>query len=203
MVNLHNLPDTVQRYLERCPHPIKVTTAHEDELLGTGGTLLRNRAFFGTDPVTLAHTDNLSLFDISAFLRAYAERPSGVEITIMTFRADDPTACGIVELDEYGIVQAFHEKVPNPPENIASAAVYVLGPSVLATRERLGRAKIDFSTEVLPRYMQRINGFHNDVYHRDIRTLPSLLAARKEISRAASAAGRLLEKPQGESWESA
>ena len=34
---------------------------------------------------------------------------------MMTFVTDAPMACGIVELDEQGLVQEFHEKVASPP----------------------------------------------------------------------------------------
>ena len=44
----------------------------------------------------------------------------------------------------------------------------------------LGKNTIDFSTEVLPHFLGRINTFHNDDYHRDIGTMQSLLAARAE-----------------------
>ncbi len=39
---------------------------------------------------------------------------------------------------------------------------------------------IDFSTEVLPYFMGRINTFHNDIYHRDIGTIESFLTAQWE-----------------------
>ena len=35
-------------------------------------------------------------------------------MTMMTFRTDDPSSCGIVEVDENGIVIGFHEKVKTP-----------------------------------------------------------------------------------------
>ena len=43
---------------------------------------------------------------------------------MMTFHADR-RRCGIVELDDEGIVVNFHEKVSNPPSNIANGAVFV------------------------------------------------------------------------------
>lgn len=75
---------------------------------------------------------------------------------------------------------AFYEKVENPPGNLANAAVYILSPAVLEFLSGLGKEEIDFSTEVLPHFMGRINAFHNEVYHRDIGTLESLAAARAE-----------------------
>ena len=53
----------------------------------------------------------------SAFERAHVNRPLGCVMTMMTFRTDDPSSCGIVELDDSGVVVEFHEKVENPPGN--------------------------------------------------------------------------------------
>ena len=112
----------------------------------------------------------------------HANRPSGCEMTMMTFSTSTPESCGIVELDEYGVVKAFHEKVKNPPGNLANGAVYILEPSIIGFLEGLGKRIIDFSTEVLPRYIGRIFTFHNDIYHRDIGTIESYNAALKEFN---------------------
>ena len=165
-------------------HPVTLTTVYEEKLLGTGGTLLKNRKFFRNEPCMLVHADNLSIFDVRDFVRRYQEREKGVEITMMTFDAAEPETCGIVELDRRGIVKAFHEKVRNPPGNLANAAVYVLSPSVVDFLAGLGKEVIDFSTEVLPHFMGRINTFHNAIYHRDIGTLASLQAAQREYPAA-------------------
>ncbi len=103
---------------------------------------------------------------------------------MMTFNTTEPEACGIVELDERGLVRAFHEKVKNPPGDLANAAVYILSPSVMDFLTGLGKEVIDFSTEVLPHFMGRINVFHNEIYHRDIGTVESLLIAQNEYPAA-------------------
>ena len=105
-------------------------------------------------------------------------------MTMMTFRTDAPETCGVVEVDSRGIVQAFHEKVPNPPGNLANAAVYILAQGVIDHIAGLRKEHVDFSTEVLPHYLGRINTFHNDIYHRDIGTKESLQAARREYPAA-------------------
>lgn len=182
LVNLHYLPAAVTGYLRGSGYGSNVSIVHEDRLLGTGGTLLRNRNFFGTGPAMLIHADNLSFFDVQAFVQRFETRMSGIEITMMTFATDDPESCGIVEVDDAGVVRAFHEKVQDPPGNLANAAVYIVAPSVMEWMATLGKEVIDFSTEVLPGYVGRINTFHNDVYHRDIGTADSLLAAEREIA---------------------
>uniref|UniRef100_UPI0035B2223C nucleotidyltransferase family protein n=1 Tax=Hylemonella sp. TaxID=2066020 RepID=UPI0035B2223C len=186
LVNLHYLPDPVREFLAANMHPLMISTVMEEQLLGTAGTLLRNRSFFRDAPVMLVHADNLSLFDVRAFVSCFERRSPDIAITMMTFYTDQPSTCGIVELDADGVVQAFHEKVENPPGNLANGAVYILAPEVIDYVASLGKEVIDFSTEVLPHYMGRINTFLNSTYHRDIGNLASLVLAQAEYPQVAA-----------------
>ena len=181
LINLHYLPEVVRPHIKKYRYPVEISIVCEENLLGTGGTLLKNRDFFHHEPLMLIHADNLSIFDMSGFAQRYENRAKNVEITMMTFEASKPEACGIVELDDQGIVVAFHEKVENPPGSLANGAVYILSPAVLDFLVSLGKEVIDFSTEVLPQFMGRINTFHNDIYHRDIGTVESLMDAQREF----------------------
>ncbi|HSW71388.1 MAG TPA: sugar phosphate nucleotidyltransferase, partial [Gammaproteobacteria bacterium] len=89
--------------------------------------------------------------------------------------------CGIVETNASGLVVAFHEKVAEPPGIRANAAVYIVEPSVLVFLASLKKTVIDFSTEVLPHYLGRMQVFHNSDYHRDIGNLESLRLAELEF----------------------
>ena len=180
LINLHYFPEQVKSYISNCKHGVNIRIAHEDKLLGTGGTLLRNKSFFKNEPVMLIHADNLSLFDASAFLNTFYLRDHNVEITMMTFNTDSPESCGIVEIDEHGLVSAFYEKIKNPPSNLANAAVYILSPKVIDFIGRLNKEEIDFSLDVLPNFIGRINTYHNKIYHRDIGTIKSLMLAQSE-----------------------
>ena len=190
LINLHYLPDAVLAYVKQCGYPVNITTVFEEELQGTAGTLLRNREFFKDEPAMLIHADNLSLFDVHAFIERSETRSAGIDITMMTFRTDAPETCGIVEVDQDGVVRGFHEKVRNPPGNLANAAVYILAPPVMEFIAGLGRDVVDFSINVLPRFVGRINTFYNGTYHRDIGTKESLAAARREYAAAIAIHGR-------------
>jgi mannose-1-phosphate guanylyltransferase len=180
LINLHYFPELVKSYILNCKYPVNIKVVHEDKLLGTGGTLLKNKLFLKNEPVMLIHADNLSLFDVSAFLNAFYLRDHNVDITMMTFNTDLPENCGIVEINEYGLVSAFYEKVKNPPSNLANAAVYILSPQVIDFIESLNKEEIDFSIDVLPNFIGRINTYHNEIYHRDIGTMKSLMLAQTE-----------------------
>ncbi len=181
LVNLHYLPEKVQAYVSASPYKKYIRTVYEENILGTGGTLLRNRAFFNNEPIVLIHADNLSVFDFKAFVKTHQARPEHCAITMMTFETDSPKRCGIVELNSDKVVRAFHEKVEVPPGRLANGAVYIVEPIVLDFLYSLGKKTIDFSTEVLPRYLGKIYTFHNTTYHRDIGTMESYRQAQKDF----------------------
>lgn len=181
LVNLHYFADKVRAFIEKSEFKNYTTMVYEPKLLGTAGTLLKNRKFFDGHQIMLVHADNLSKFDVRKFIACHEQRPAGCEMTMMTYKTLTPKSCGIVELDDRGVVAAFHEKVPSPPGNLANGAVYILEPAVFDFLEGLGKDTIDFSTEVLPYYMGRIYTFHNDVYHRDIGTMESYGSAEQDF----------------------
>jgi len=183
LVNTHYLPDPVRRFAAASPWRERIDLAHEADLLGTGGTILANRDYFGDAPFLVAHADNLTQFDVEAFLARHRGRPAGCELTMMTFATDAPRSCGIVTETAEGVVTGFHEKVADPPGNRANAAVYVFEPSVLAFLAAMRKPVIDLSTEVIPHFTGRICTFFNDAYHRDIGTLESLAKAEAEFPR--------------------
>ncbi len=185
LVNTSYLSSQVEEYINNSIYKDKVTLIHETELLNTGGTLLENKEFFisnNNEPFLLVHADNLSFCNFNNFIDTHKNRPNNTEITMMLFKSNTPSSCGIVELDDENIVQQFYEKVENPPSNLANGAVYICEQSLFTFLESLGKKDIDFSNDVLPNYLGKINTFLNDVYHRDIGTVESYALAQIEIS---------------------
>ena len=125
LLNTHYLPEKVLEFVYASPWRNRISTVHEDVLLGTGGTVLANRAFFGNTPFLVAHADNLTRFDVAAFMARHRDRPPGAEITMMTFDTDDPRSCGIVEEGADGMVTAFQKK-----ESIVAALQHDCEPPV-------------------------------------------------------------------------
>ena len=181
LINTHHFPEMVNKHVENSPWCDGITVLYEDTLLGTGGTILRNRSFFGDEAFLVIHTDNLTLFDLHKFQARHTAAPDLVYITMMTFLTDTPESCGIVEEDAGGMVLAFHEKISNPPGNKANGAVYIFEPTVIQFLTELDQEIIDLSTEVIPHFIGNIQTFENSVYHRDIGTLESLHLAEIEF----------------------
>lgn len=182
LVNTHHLPERVRQFVAQSRWHERVTLVHEKRLLGTAGTVLKNRDFFQGKTFLLAHADNLTRFDVRDFITRHARRPAGTLITMMTFRTDAPQTCGIVEQDARGVLIKFHEKTANPPGDLANAAVYIIEPEVLDFLSGLNKKVIDFSTEIIPAFLGRICTWENTDYHRDIGTPESLQLAEIEFS---------------------
>lgn len=181
LVNTHYLPDVVRDFVNHSPWRKQIDLVHEERLLGTGGTVLANRAYFANEALMIAHADNLTRFDPADFIAAHANRLPGVLITMMTFETDNPQSCGIIELDAQGLVTAFHEKQANPPGNRANAAVYIMEPEVFNFMASLGRSEFDISLDVIPHFLGSIQTFHNTDFHRDIGSPESLQLAELEF----------------------
>ena len=178
LINTFYLHKQVEIFVENSKYRDKITLVYEKKLLNTAGTLLKNRAFFKDEAFMLVHADNLCFCDFNAFIHSHLTRDKRCAITMMLFKSDNPSSCGIVELDKDNIVRKFHEKVDNPPSNLANGAVYICEASVIKS---INKDEVDFSLDILPKYMGKINTYLNDIYHRDIGTIKSYNLAQKEI----------------------
>jgi mannose-1-phosphate guanylyltransferase len=181
LINTHYLSEQVDAHVRASRWAPRIDLVHEAELLGTGGTVLANRAWFQGQPFVLAHADNLTDFDVAGLIAAHRTRPSGHLMTMLGFRTDDPRSCGILELDDRNTVVAFHEKVEHPPGDLANGAVYVFEPEVIEAIGSLGTPVVDLSTQIIPRFLGRIFCVETSGYHRDIGTLESLGRACAEF----------------------
>lgn len=181
LLNTHWLAGQVREHVAASPWRSRIDLVHEDELLGTGGTVLANRNWFQNEAFLLAHADNLTDFDVPALIAAHRNRPPGHVMTMLGFRTDDPSSCGILQLDQQNTVIAFHEKVKNPPGNLANGAVYIFEPEVIADIAKFGKPVVDLSTEIIPNYIGRILCVETSGYHRDIGNPESLRRAHSEF----------------------
>lgn len=170
LVNTHYLSKQVETHVHSSSYSVSVTLAHECNLLGTAGTLIANAAFYGGEDGMLIHADNFCMADMSEFIKCHDARPKECDITLLAFRSKAPEHCGILVLNDRGVVVEFHEKVTNPPGNLASGAVYLLSGRAIAEICNSLSNVSDFSTEVIPRFLGRIFAYQTDQEFIDIGT---------------------------------
>ena len=183
LVNTHHLREPVQRFLaEKRRRGFNAVEAYEPTLLGSAGTIAANAAWGNdVDEVAIVYADNYSdasVHDLLQFHRAGRE-----PMSMLLFRAPNPKAAGIVELDPDGRVVAFEEKPAAPKSDLANGGLYVA--SAAAWREIAAMKAFDIGFDVLPRFVGRMRGFVHSGVHRDIGDMQALLRAREAAGQKA------------------
>jgi mannose-1-phosphate guanylyltransferase len=193
-LNINYLADQVKAYLFDSPFYNRVSLLSEEILLGTGGTLVRLLKQHGPfhDDMLVAHADNFSIFSLDSFFNRHRNRPRGCIATVLTFVSDTPEECGVLEVNDKGVVQSFHEKVKNPPGQLASGAIFLFSPEALKLIANFGDRDFsnvtpdgifDLSRDFLPNVGGLLYTFNEALYHRDIGTHRALAQVREDAHR--------------------
>ena len=165
---------------------MRVSIVHETKLLGTAGTLLANEPFFHGRTGLLIHADNAMTEDLDDFIRAHEDRGEGCLLTMLTFKTDSPESCGIVETNRHGRLINFHEKVSNPPGTTANGAIYAFEEELYCHIKQSKICPKDFSTEVIPSLMGKIQTWQTRHPYMDIGNKTALEKAQKIWEQKAS-----------------
>ena len=88
----------------------------------------------------------LSEFAVSALIRYHNEK--GGRATIGLYQVDNPTQCGLVDMDGAARITRFVEKPPVAFTDLANAGVYACEPEVLGFIPPAGFS--DFGKDVFP-----------------------------------------------------
>jgi mannose-1-phosphate guanylyltransferase len=182
LINTHYLSEQVKEFVNLHPLKEKIQLVHEDNLLGTAGTLRQNINFFTGEDVLIAHADNYCTADFKEFILHHNKRPKECLITMMTFITDNPQTCGIVELDRDGVVKKFYEKDFRIRGNLANGAIYILSKEFLATYEEDYKNAVDFSLDVIPNLLGRIYTYHTSAKIVDIGSLEAYYQLENDLT---------------------
>ncbi len=180
LINTHYLSKKVDYFVNNSPYRNHCLIKHEKILLGTAGTLLSNIDFIANEDCIFLHADNYCLESINELVNAHKNRPKNCLMTMLTFRSDNPTSCGIVEIDEQNVVVGFHEKIINPPGNLANGAIYVLSNDFIKTLNQKFPTVSDFSTEIIHHFLGKIYTFETSELLIDIGTIETYNKANLE-----------------------
>ncbi|WP_243358545.1 nucleotidyltransferase family protein [Fundidesulfovibrio terrae] len=149
-VNLHHLPQAVRDHFPGdAAFGVRLHFTVEEELLGTAGALNAFRDIL-REPFLVWYGDVLSEFDVSAFWR-YHEAKGGMA-TVGLYRVDNPTQCGLVDMDPALRITRFVEKPPVAFTDLANAGVYACQPGVLDFIPPSGFS--DFGQDVFPAMLE-------------------------------------------------
>ena len=180
IVNTHYHYNQVELFLKKQNfRKIEVNSFYEKELLGTAGTLRSNKDFFKGALGLLIHADNYTHFNLLELIKAHRQRPNGSILTMLTFKSNQPKNCGIVQVNDKGIVIDFQEKVESPIGNRANGAIYAFDQEFLTLLENEFIHAKDFSTEIIPNLIGKIYTLHTKEEFIDIGTPYALAKAQK------------------------
>ncbi|WP_143871777.1 nucleotidyltransferase family protein [Catenovulum sediminis] len=182
-VNTYYLADKVRLAINLYAQNSYITVVDEAELAGTAGSVKNIVSSFNlvAEDVLIAHADNLCFCDWEDFFNFHLERDRHIDVTMMAFHTDSPQTCGILELYADKRIKAFHEKVDNPPGNLANGAVYLFSEKALVSFLNCSLTKPDISLDIIPTILERIHVWENTTYLRDIGNPNAYAKAQKDV----------------------
>jgi mannose-1-phosphate guanylyltransferase len=154
-------------------------------LLGSAGTLIANQKFVeGENEFLILYADNLTNANLTGLIKFH--RGHGDLFTMGLFRTDNPTSCGIAELNENGKILSFEEKPKRPKTNFAAAGVYVASPKIFGffnkgKRDHLNNP-LDLGFHILPKLVGHMHGYLINEFLLDIGDMESYIRAQREWS---------------------
>lgn len=179
LINTHYMKEHVEEFVKnRKKSGMRIQTIHESKLLGTAGTLIENEKFFKDRMGLLIHADNAMKENLDTLIKIHQHERDKYMLTMLTFKTENPRSCGIIEFNNEGKIKKFHEKVSNPPGNLANGAVYVFESGLIEAMKEITPRPIEFSNDVIPYILDHINTYETKLSFIDIGTPNNLLQAQ-------------------------
>lgn len=182
VINCHHEADVLREYLDDLNLDMNIQVSEEADLLGTAGGVKHAQDYL-SDTFVVVYGDNLFDIDISAVLDFH--RRKNALVTVALNRVDHPEECGVVDIDEEGLILGFKEK-PRREEvtsNLANAGLYVVEREILDLIP--ADQPYDFGSELFPALLQtrgRMYGYIMEQgYARDIGTPRNYAAVHRDI----------------------
>ena len=178
LINTSHLAETVEAYIKDHSRGLKIRIVYEEVLLGSGGTIKKNRDFVeGEETFFIFYADNLTNIDLRQMIEFHKEKQKGY--TLALFRVPNPSECGIVEIDDSSSILSFKEKPENPASDLAFAGIMLSGPGLMDLFPDTD--VFDLGHDVLPQVIGDASGYIMDEYLLDIGTPEKLARAENDI----------------------
>ena len=153
-INLHYKPLSIVNHLgEGSQWGVHIRYSYEEELLGSAGAARRLAPYLKDAPFVVFYGDLFTDLNLGRLLVSHKQ--GNAWVTMGLYTVDNPTACGIVELDRENRVTRFMEK-PQADEvfsRLANAGVFVVEPQVLDLIPP--ETTFDFGHDLFPRMLSQ------------------------------------------------
>lgn len=183
LINTHHLAGCVQAFTA-ARVGIPITLTYEPVLLGSAGTIAANWDFVdGDESFAVIYADNLTTFPLAELLAFH--KTHGRIASMGLFRSPNPSACGVVEMDDSGLVTGFQEKPQHPRSDLVNAGLYVFRREV---RPYLPAGyPSDVGHSLMPALVGQAMGLPIRHYFVDIGTLENYHRAQADYAAACAA----------------
>src|SRR5882762_5622775 len=176
LINVHAHGDAVRKVIEENKDGLKVRLSEETALLGSAGTIHANRDWVTKEKsFWIFYADVLTTANLNQMLAFHNSR--GQIATIGVYEVPDPSRCGIVQLDERGVVLDFVEKPQAPVGNLAFSGLMLATPALLDVIP--DTSPVDLGFHVLPQIVGRMAAYRIPDFIIDIGTLETYRAAQE------------------------
>jgi len=175
LINVHSHGDAVRRFVDASKDGLGVRLFEEPVLRGSAGTVLANRDWVRNDDLFwVFYADVLTTTDLRKMLDFHTNR--GQLATIGVYEVPDPSRCGIVQVDEPGIVRDFVEKPQTPVGNLAFSGLMLCTPPLLDLIPE--KSPVDFGFHVLPKIVGQMAAYRIPDFLIDVGTLETYKIAQ-------------------------
>lgn len=183
LINTHYLPDAVREFINKhnkSTSKVRIEEFYEPLLLGSGGTILANKNFVGSEKEFLiCYADNLTNVNLESMISFHRQKNS--ILTMGLFHTNKPKECGIAAIDSNKLIYEFVEKPQNPKSNLANAGIYVTNNEIFNYIPNIHPC--DFGKDVLPKLVNKMYGYEIKEYLLDIGNLDNYQKAQEEWQR--------------------
>jgi len=176
LINIHAHAEMVCHYLREHANGVRTRVVEEKHLLGSAGTLRQNRNWIAEEEMFwVFYGDVLCRPDLAEMLQLHLR--SKPAATLGVYAVPDPRSCGIVSMDDDGMVQEFVEKPVVPNGNLAFAGL------MIGTQDLIKAipddTPVDIGFHVLPRLVGRMLAYPIRDYLIDVGTMENYQKAQK------------------------
>ena len=179
LINVHSHAEAVRNFVEENKGTIKACVSEETALLGSAGTILANRDWVNKEnSFWVFYADVLTTTNLKRMLEFHNSR--GQVATIGVYEVPDPSRCGIVQVDNHGVVRDFVEKPQAPNGNLAFSGLMLATPALFEVIPET--TPVDLGLHILPQIVGRMVAYRISDFIIDIGTLDTYRAAQIRLA---------------------
>jgi mannose-1-phosphate guanylyltransferase len=157
LINTHHLHHQVSDYIDSIVTSLEITLSYEEDLLGSYTTLVKNKNYYKEqDSILVANADNLTNINLSNFFEYHYSNPFGA--TVALIKTENPTECGIVEMNFDNKIISYEEKPSFPRSDLSNAGIYIFD-KILLDKFEENTLLLDIGYDLLPRLVDCSSGY--------------------------------------------